>query len=50
MEKQKKERMSNRRRVFLMPVGYRALALDKLEGKSTEPRQAVKRGRIKVVS
>ena len=50
MEKQKKERMSIRRRAFLMAVGYMALALDRLEGKSTEPRQAVKRGRIKIVS
>ncbi len=50
MEKQKKERMSIRRRAFLMAVGYMALALDRLEGKPTEPRQAVKRGRIKIVS
>jgi hypothetical protein len=50
MEKQKKERMSIRRRAFLIAVGYMALTLDKLEGKSTEPRPAVKRGRIKIVS
>jgi hypothetical protein len=50
MEKQKKEKMSKRRRAFLIAVGYMSLALDKLEGKSTQPPQPVKRGRIKIVS
>lgn len=45
-----KEKMSKRYRVFLLAVGYLALALDKLEGKPTEPRRPVKRGRIKLVS
>ena len=50
MDKKKRERMGKRRRAFLIVVGYMSLALDKLEGKSTQPPQAVKRGRIKIVS
>ena len=50
MDKQKRERMSKRRRAFLIAVGYMVLALDKLEGKSTRPPQPVKRGRINIVS
>jgi hypothetical protein len=45
---EKKERMSKRRRLFLIAVGYMALALDKLEGKETKPRP-VKSGRIDIV-
>ena len=50
MEKKRKERMSGRRRAFLIAVGCLALALDKLEGKPAEPRRPVRRGRIKIVS
>ena len=46
----KKEKMSRRRRAFLIAVGYLALALDKLEGKPAVPQHPVKRGRIKIVS
>lgn len=47
-EKIEKSKMSLKRRLFLMAVGYVALALDKLEGKSVEPPR-IKRGRIKIV-
>lgn len=45
----KRKRMSKRRRLFLIAVGCMALALDKLEGKPTQPPRPVKSGRIKVV-
>jgi hypothetical protein len=48
MEKSKKK-MSAKRRVLLMTVGYLSLALDKLEGKSTEPPKTSRTGRIKIV-
>lgn len=48
MEK-KKEQMGRRRRAFLMAVGYLSLALDRLEGKSTEPPKRTRKGRIKIV-
>jgi hypothetical protein len=47
-QKIERSKMSLKRRLFLMAVGYLALALDKLEGKSIEPPK-VKRGRIKIV-
>lgn len=50
MKKKKKEKMSKRRRAFLVTVGYLALALDRLEGKPTAPPKPVKSGRIKIVS
>jgi hypothetical protein len=48
MEKKTKQ-MDRRRRAFLIAVGYLSLALDRLEGKSTEPPKLTKRGRIKIV-
>ena len=46
----KKKRISVRRRVLLMTVGYFSLALDKLEGKPTQPPKLPKPGKIKIVS
>jgi hypothetical protein len=46
---EKKKRMSFKRRVFLMAVGYCSLALDKLEGKPTRPSKSATKGRIKIV-
>jgi len=45
-----KKRMSKRRRAFLIVVGCLALALDKQEGKTTEPPRPVRKGRIKIVN
>jgi hypothetical protein len=45
----RKKKMRKRRRLFLIVVGCLALALDRLEGKSTEP-PPIKRGRIKIVN
>lgn len=46
----RKTRMSLKRRLLLMMVGYMALGLDKLEGKPTAPPPPVRKGRIKIVS
>jgi len=50
MVEKKHKRMGTRRRILFMAVGYLALALDKLEGKPTEPPKLPKPGRIKIVN
>jgi hypothetical protein len=45
----KEKTKSKPRRLFLMVVGYLSFALDKLEGKSTEPSDTTKTGRIEIV-
>jgi hypothetical protein len=50
MKETEREKLSKRRRAFLIAVGYAALALDKLEGKSTKQSVPATRGRIKIVS
>lgn len=45
----KKERIGLKRRALLMLVGYLSLALDRLEGKSTEPPKIKRRGKIDIV-
>jgi hypothetical protein len=50
MDKKAEKTMSKRRRLFLVAVGYMALALDRLEGQAGQPRRPVKSGRIKIVS
>jgi len=50
MTNTKKRRVSLKRRVLLLSVGYVSLALDKLEGKAAEPPPLPKPGKIKIIS
>jgi hypothetical protein len=45
---EKKEKMSFRRRTFLIAIGFVALFLDKLEGRPADP-QPVTTGRIEII-